>query len=300
MYTKPETLVIISYYDRRPIDNLNALLNSMQKYDSGSDYSICIVVNRTSDKKINVTSDSNNLSILYRNNTGMNIGAWDHGWRTNQDYNDYLFLQDECYINRNGWISSYQDATKDSAIGLIGESINENWDHTWDSLHKKQQGIKLPEHELNGNQANRVDVYLKFMNDHNIPSGTTGRHLRSLIWYAKSHVLRTIDGFPIGSNYGECIASEISVSKKIESKGFVVTQVNKNPFYFIRHLEWNKDNVDSGYTHKPILIAQKNALKIENNNLKNLINASSWTFIMKLVKNKLKHDFKNIIRRMGI
>ena len=66
-------------------------------------------------------------------------------------------------------------------------------------------------------------------------------HLRSLIWSFKNETVRKIQGFPIGINKGECIASEIAVSKKIEALGLQIKQVDSAPFKYIHHTEWNRD-----------------------------------------------------------
>ena len=300
MVNEALTLVIISYYDRRSIDNLVRLLNSMEEFDPGANYSVCVVVNRTSDKIINLENKFSFLSVLYRNNTGMNIGAWDYGWRMNPDHKDYLFLQDECYMTKNGWLSAFKDIAQNSSIGMIGESINESWNQSWDMLREKQKNINLSEHELNGVETNRVDVYLSFMRDNDILPGMVGRHLRSLVWYIQKDVLNSIGGFPIGSNYGECIAAEISVSKKVESLGKTIVQVSKSQFEYIRHIEWNKDCVNGNYSHKPIHLTEQNILKNEIDKLNQLINSPSWEFIIKLINNKLRGFVKSMLRRIGI
>ena len=297
MDIRHHTLVVISFYDRRDIDNLDKLLCSMQRHDAGADYSVCIVVNRTSDVKI--SPGFNVDSILYRNNTGMNIGAWDFGWRKNPGFSDYLFLQDECYICKDGWISAFQEAAREPKVGLVGEALNTKWDQSWDRLKKLQQDICLPEHEINGCKANRVDVYLKFLSDHNVPAGSNGKHMRSLVWFFRHDVMKRIDGFPGGGNYGECIASEIGVSKKIESLGLSVIQVKEMPFYFIRHLEWNQDSVASEYSHKSIRAKQKNELKNENKRLNGLLQTPSWKLIMTLAIKKIRDDGQCLIRKMG-
>jgi len=241
------TLIVVSYYDGRTIKYLKSLLKSMKEYSAGSAYDLCIVVNSTSEKKIKINPKVAN--VIYHENIGMNIGAWDYGWRMNPNYRDYLFLQDECYVVKNNWLSSFQRIFKESNVGMVGESINEKWNKDWEKLHNEQQSIKMREHELDGELANRVDVYLNFMRRNKIDPGRNGRHLRSLVWYLDRVTLEKIGGFPIGTNYGECIASEIAVSKSVEETGKTIVQVSDEAFKYIRHLEWNKCPNSSHYRH---------------------------------------------------
>jgi hypothetical protein len=77
-----------------------------------------------------------------------------------------------------------------------------------------------------------------------------GRHLRSVVWFVSADVLKAIDGFLIGRNYGECIGAEIATSKKVEALGLGIAQANEQEeFFYIRHLEYNQDSPGSPYTH---------------------------------------------------
>lgn len=98
----------------------------------------------------------------------------------------------------------------------------------------------MPEHTLDGQPANRIDVYVDLMRRHGIDPGPVGLHLRSLAWFANGDVLAQIGGFPEGTNYGECIASEIAVSRKVISRGYALAQVANTPFRFFRHREWKE------------------------------------------------------------
>lgn len=297
MESRPQTLVVISYYDRRPIDPLNNLLESMCEYDAGAEYSICVVVNRTTNKELKLSFKEKPLSILYRNNTGMNIGAWDHAWRSKQEFDSFLFLQDECYITKNNWLSEFKYKASQQSVGLVGESLNKNWDRSWKDLKKIQKDVRLREHELNGVNINRVDLYLQFLTDQNIQAGTTGRHLRSLIWFANKDVLDKIDGFPVGNNYGECIAAEIGVSKKVEAVGLQIAQVRDNPFYFIRHLEWNQNSPGSEFTHKLNSDSAQLTSKHEVNDPSHSLKKITWHTILKLINDRIQLDIKHLIGR---
>lgn len=273
-----KTLVVISYYDRRPLNNLVELLRSLTTHSVMNEFDICIVVNRTNDKEICLRPEFPSIPILYRHNLGMNIGAWDHGWRTYPGYRDYLFLQDECYFVRNDWLRAYRSMAEKPWVGMVGESLNGRWDRSWGKLRKDFATSHLPEHTIAGEKLNRVDFYLNFFREHKVDPGKTGKHLRSVIWFFTGTVLEKIDGFLIGSNYGECIAAEIATTKKVEMFGLSAVQVAYEEFYYIRHLEYNQDWPGAPFTHDP-----------------KYINFSS---IKPLLEVKAKEGFKTQARRL--
>ncbi|MGE0742036.1 MAG: glycosyltransferase [Hyphomonadaceae bacterium] len=242
------TLVVISFYDRRPTGNLERLLASMQTHAAGAAFDVVVVVNRTSDAPLAMPAS---VEVLERENLGMNIGAWDHGWRSKPGYDAYLFLQDECYVVRENWLTAFLDGARDGGVGLIGESINPAWDKPWPALRQHYAGARMPDHTIDGRPADRVDVYLDFMRRAGVEPGASGRHLRSLVWFATRPTLQAIDGFPIGANYGECIGAEIAVSRKVEALGKRVEQVSPEEFRFIRHVEYNRDHPQAPFSHAP-------------------------------------------------
>ncbi len=172
----------------------------------------------------------------------MNIGAWDHAWRKYPDHDAYLFLQDECSPIRDGWLSAYVSKGEEYGVGLVGESINEKWVRSWDGLKRMWEGHEMPDHLLNGMVVNRIDLYLDFLERIGIPPGSDGAHLRALVWYAKRSVLKQIGGFPTGRTLGECIASEIAVSKKVQAVGLQAVQVATMPFTYFAHRELIQDS----------------------------------------------------------
>ena len=242
-------LVVISYYDRRPIHNLLELIHSISQYPAGGEFDICVVVNRTKDEEVRLPAEFAWIPVEYRHNVGMNIGAWDHGWRTHQGYQDYLFLQDQCYVVRENWLGGYRSVLENPEVGMVGESLNMAWDEPWAELRKLAENWPLPEHTIGGKPVNRADFYLSFFREHEIYPGQTGKHLRSVIWFVSAAVLGKIDGFLVGRNYGECIAAEITASKKVEALGLQVVQADKEEFFYIRDLEYNQDRPGAPYTH---------------------------------------------------
>jgi hypothetical protein len=247
MYDK--CLLVISYYDRHPLSNLTELLQSILQYPAGGEFDVCIIVNRTKEDQITLPDEYSSIPVRYRYNIGMNIGAWDHGWRQCPNYRDYLFMQDECYVIRDQWLAGFRSALQDPKVGMVGESLNNGWSRPWAELRKNFEALPMPGHFINGRAANRVDCYLDFLHRNQVQPGKTARHLRSVVWFFPGAVLKKIDGFLIGRNYGECIAAEIATSKKVESIGLDITQAREEEFFYIRHLEYNQDRPGAAYTH---------------------------------------------------
>ncbi len=221
----------------------------MREHEGGRPFDLAVVVNRESGfDRPGLTLESS-IRVLERPNTGMNIGAWDHGWRSLSGYAHYLFLQDDCLVVREGWLAGYLTRAADPEIGLLGESLNKAWDKPWAKLAEERKGEVLPDHIIDGQPAERVALYLDFMARTGIDPGENGRHLRSLTWFARRDVLERIDGFPIGATYGECIAAEIAVSRKVAAAGLRVEQTSPEPFHFIRHADWEQATPGGPFLH---------------------------------------------------
>jgi len=238
---KNRPLVVVSYYDRRPLGCLLDLLKSLQQYKAGQDFEVLVVVNQTRETLPQLPSMPFPLAIVGRENTGMNIGAWEAGWRLMPGRSLYVFMQDECLVMRDKWLAAYAERCAESGVGLVGESLNLAWSRPWSQLRVMHAGARMPDHMIDGNPADRVDVYLECLRRWGIDAGETATHLRSLIWVATYATLSNIGGFPIGGDYGDCIAAEIAVSRKVEAAKLRVVQVREVPFYFAVHREWNQD-----------------------------------------------------------
>jgi hypothetical protein len=249
MTETPRQLIVVSYYDRRKTESLRHLFAGMAQFDAGLPYAVCVVVNRDTHGRLDLKLSWPGLTILERKNRGMNIGAWDHGWRSFPSYEGYLFLQDECYPVRPGWLLAFESKASEPGIGLVGEYFNERWRLPWDQLKQGWAGLEMRGHVIKHEPANRVDVYLNFLMRNRLPTGANAGHMRSLVWYAKRSVLEQIGGFPIGRNYGECIAAEIGVSKQVEALGLEAVQVADEPFSYVRHSDWVQDPVTRTFAH---------------------------------------------------
>jgi 2-polyprenyl-3-methyl-5-hydroxy-6-metoxy-1,4-benzoquinol methylase len=233
--------VVISFYEERSIKPLKELVTTMAQFPAGMHYETLLVVNRTREGRMDAFIENFPGRVISQPNQGMNIGAWDFGWR-NCDSDQFLFLQDECFIKRENWLASFSQKLEQKDVGLVGESLNHAWNHDWDFLRERNNSISIKDHWVDGVPTNRVDVYLDLMGKNKIPPGNSGIHLRSLVWATKRSVLEIIGGFIVGQNYGECIGSEIAVTKSVEAHTLSVLQNNSDDsFYFIGHKEWEFD-----------------------------------------------------------
>jgi tRNA (mo5U34)-methyltransferase len=237
---QPRVAVVVSYFDARPATDLRRLMQSMQAYDPGVDFELILSVN-CSGQPVEASFDEFNADqVVVQENLGMNIGAWDAGWRSSTA-DRFVFLQDDCLIKRSNWLKEFSERLNDPGIGLLGESYNTGWDRDWESMRKSQASVTIREHNLNGQPAPRVDVYLDWLARHRISPGVRAGHLRALVWAARRAVLQRIDGFTLGRDFGQCIGAEIAASKAVEQIGLRVEQIRSDPFHYIEHAEWRID-----------------------------------------------------------
>lgn len=242
-------LVVVSLYEPRSLGPISNLLESLHRFEAGLPFDLAIVVNRVSNGILRMPTFTAPMVILERLNEGMNIGAWDYGWRTLPMYRGYLFLQDECFAKRNGWLRAFDEAAAKTGIGLVGESSNTGWERGWDEMRLAQASVHMRDHLLHGRPANRVDVYLDFMRRQQIEPGEQAGHLRSLVWYATHDTLVRMDGFKHGTSYGECIAAEIAATKQVEMLGLKPIQVDSEAFCYFGHLEWKQERPSGRWRH---------------------------------------------------
>ena len=102
-------LVVVSYYDARPVQELDELLRSLAAIPSGWPFAVRVVVNQDGGARTDLADRHPGVQVMHRPNQGYNIGAWDHGWRAEPAYEAYLFLQHECVLLREGWLRPFVD-----------------------------------------------------------------------------------------------------------------------------------------------------------------------------------------------
>jgi hypothetical protein len=228
--------IIISHYYSRDVRVLTSLLKSLENFKRN----ILVVVN--SDEISNQHKIDIDFPLIFNKNIGMNIGAWDRGFKEFPQEDLYLFLQDECYLkDENFFEIILARFNQNDRLGMLGETINSRWDFRWDQLVNSQYNSFDGDHMLADMPFRRVDTYLHFLSHWNIDPGPTAKHLRSLTWSLPGDVMRKLGGFPIGTNKGECIAAEIAISRQVESLGYEFDQISQMPFSCFGHSEWRPD-----------------------------------------------------------
>lgn len=284
-------LLVISFYDRRPLEPLVTLLDSLDRHPAGIHAPRVICVNSTGSQRLPPEIVRRVDDVLERPNVGMNLGAWDAAWRR-WTHDAYVFVQDECYAVREGWMATIADRLRRPDTGLVGEALNAAWDRPWGELRETVGRDRLAEHLIDGREANRVDVYLHHLQRYGIDPGDTGRHLRSLVLAARRDVLERIDGFRSGADYGECIAAEIGASRAVEALGLALVQVADSPFHVFRHLEWNQDRPGGPFAHKAVMLRQLQQLREENRVLRERFQNPTFGDIGGLLRRRLSRAWR--------
>ena len=297
-------LVVISYYSRRPIEPLRQLLQSLCERDAGGAFKVAIVVNRADDSMLNLDFEDLKVDIHYRDNVGMNIGAWDYGWRRYTNFSFALFLQDDCYLVRDGWLSALAEKHATGTSGLIGESINTSWNLSWKELRNREKNVQLPEHNVDGKSANRIDIYLKQFSEWGILAGQNGLHIRALSWSIREATLSAMNGFPIGNNYAECIAAEIAVSKKVQQLGLPLSGFSTLPFHFFRHKEWNQNVPGGDFTKLSARDREIKSLELQVHHLettlhtcKKIAGGPKWKLALAALRGTLSKSLNEVLSK---
>lgn len=231
--------VVISYWTGRSTRNLFRLLRQIHSYDAGAPFEVVVVCNG-GDKlplRLPLRFRKYKISVLDRVNSGFNIGAWDHGWRHAARCDHFLFLQDECYIKRPGWLRAFVARMEGSSgIGLVGESMN--WNVSWDQQRDNPVASRCLNRE-GYPEFNAIDFLRAFLEREGIPTDESARHLQSLVLFASRRVLEDMGGFLHKDNYADAVGAEIAISKKVISMGYDIATVGPESFHYIGHTEWS-------------------------------------------------------------
>jgi hypothetical protein len=219
-------LIVVSYYDARPHDLLHNLLRQLDEEVSAAKRQVVVVVNSVRDGPTPLPSLKAKVSLVYRENLGMNIGAWDHAWRIFPDHDRFLFLQDECVIMKSGWLRAYENHLENKEVGLVGESLGlaKHWDRILAPGAKKLE---------------RHRALYEGIKSIGINPGEHATHLQSLIWATRRDVLEAINGFHVGRDRAECIAAEVGCSRKIAGRNLKLMLAGTANFEWISHPQWD-------------------------------------------------------------
>ncbi len=234
---QPSVLVVISHYNAWETHDLVALLDQLTNTPAGHPFSVRVVVNQEMPRRLELPERHSAVEVLYRPNTGYNIGAWEHGWRAGPAFDTYLFLQDECRIVALNWLKPFVKKLQKPDVGLVGELAN--WDSSWNYLQAYcgdycQHWKVWPD----GSRSDLATYYLSVLDGKGIPRGDSGYHLQSLMLCTTRAVLERVNGFDIGADYEEAVASEIAISKKVQAISLRTVQVGLLPFTYVEHSQW--------------------------------------------------------------
>lgn len=245
MAARSKALVVIAHYQARPTAPLIALLDQLRSEPAGWPFAIRVVVNRVGPGRLDLPERMRGIEVLYRENTGLNIGAWDHGWRAEPAYSGYLFLQDECRIVRIPWLRPFMRRLVQPRIGLVGES----WFAPRPIRWAEQAAEYARDHP---GQPNFFELAPDWLHRQGIEPGPHVDHLQSLILATRRDVLEAIDGLHIGADKQQAIAAEIGISRAVVALGLRCEQLGFLPFSRFLHPQW-RDHVTHARTKRAIV-----------------------------------------------
>ena len=232
----PDTAIVVSTWFGNPSDYICNLVDSLKRYDAGVPYDIYLCANGESYR---LPKNLSNIfkKVFIRENTGFNLGAWDHAWRILPQYENYLFVQDDCYIKKDNWVKDFIGCFNSiEKCGLVGEYLNKSWDMPWTELTGA-----AGKHKVSKKKRERAGFYIETLRKWGIPKGETASHLTSVVHFTSRKVLEKVDGYIIVDDYHEAIAAEIAFSKKIQNKGYEIVQIGKKRHSRIGHRQWMPD-----------------------------------------------------------
>lgn len=230
--------VVVSTWIGNPPAYLFRLLDSMNAHSAGMDYDLFLCANGET-YKLPTNLQASFKKIFIRENRGFNLGAWDYAWRHLPDYSYFLFLQDDCFIERKNWLLAFhQKFQKSERCGLIGENLNRGWNHSWDTL----KGLKKGKKNISDKKCQRAVFYYNRICNWGIEPGETASHLTSVVHFTSKEILHKVNGYKNTSNYEEAIAAEIGFSRNIRALGHRLYQLNNKHHKFIGHRQWSRDS----------------------------------------------------------
>jgi hypothetical protein len=68
-------LVVVSFYDARPLAELQPLLDDLATVPAGAAFEVLVVVNQTLAEPVRIDADLPGFRVLHRPNRGFNIGS---------------------------------------------------------------------------------------------------------------------------------------------------------------------------------------------------------------------------------
>ena len=231
--------VVVSTWTGHPPDYLRALCASFERHEAGADYALVLCANGE-DYRLPSGLESAFERIFVRENVGFNMGAWDFAWRRLDDYDRFLFAQDDCYVRQRRWLRDFIACfERTPRCGLVGENLRRPWNKPWDVLLRENGERSSSEPRADGGAA-RARYYRKLIEDWGIPPGENARHLTAVVQFTSREALEAVDGYNIAATYQEAIAAEIAFSRKIEARGLQLAQVGRYRHSRIGHRQWRQ------------------------------------------------------------
>jgi len=241
MPPKPRTCVVVCYWTGHKPDDLHRLLGQMMKLDAGSPFDVVVVTNGGDIRPLTLPPRFAPLRprLIDRENVGYNLGAWEQGWRESEGYEYYLFLQDECFLKRPGWVGDFEfRMDRDPGVGLLGERFM--WERMSWGYIREATDRDLGDSVLSPDEPGHpVQVVQDLLNRHGLPVTETGEHLLALVHFTSRKILEEIGGYPIvGRSYREAVACEVGISRLIQSRGYRISLIKDTRFTLIGHRQW--------------------------------------------------------------
>jgi hypothetical protein len=229
-------LVVISHYNAWPTDRLVALLDQTREIPSGYPFRYLIAVNRAIDRDLELPERYAGIEIVYRENTGYNLGAWNYAWRLSAPADYYLFLQEEVRIVRPNWLGAFIREISKPSIGMVGESM------AWSGLDWRRVEYFHIGSEFQGHPSevpiDHIGGVKRFLKAKGIPLSERAEHMQAFILAMRRDVLERIDGFLVGLTKGDAIACEVAVTHQVVALGLKVEQIGWLPFKYIFQPQW--------------------------------------------------------------
>ena len=240
---------IISHFPRsNSIFNLKKLVQQLRPYKQV----IIVVENSLQPTEALLQCCGDGICLVKRENSGMNIGAWQAGYQNYSDFDYFFFFQAESFIVNTKFLDRYiRLFESDPRLGMIGDSLNLNWNLPWDELevsrfnhdvHVQSNNYtnSIDENDNPSLRCRRVSFYRQKLEEWGVSTNDLGAgHLRALNWCITKEVMSLIK-FPVGVSKHECIAAEIAVSRAVIQSGYKICQSAKHPFRYIGHREWDE------------------------------------------------------------
>ena len=225
--------IVVSHYNARPqrdlINLLRQLKEQISNIESKATVDVIVVVNMGESKSLDLPLDLQQTTVQYRENSGFNMGSWEHGWRSNPNYYAYLFLQDECIASNPNAIANYWSLLKQHPNSMLGESLF--FFRGWSAFLKSW--------------PSDCTSLQSFATRNSIPLGLTASHLQTLALAATRETLTKLGGFILADDKMEAIAAEVLLSRRAVSLGIAVEQSAWFPFANFSHEQWSSIKLKS-------------------------------------------------------